>query len=175
MNKNLKKTCTDVEKEIRDNRSDRTDIVQKQAQYKDIFRAALKAYNGGNQFASLDTVYRSTQNMRSQVGRKIKNNEEKQDRIRIAEEPNQYVDVILNHFLLTDYNDYSLPDYNSYTYRDIVSEEEYNEFKTKALERYNCKQKIFQKILDHYNIDKEQVKSFLNTKVFNKGVVIGVS
>ena len=178
MNKNLNK----IYKMIDDDKSD-DQKVRREAKYKDIFRAALKAYNGGNEFASLDTVYRSTQNMRSDVKTAAQNKS-----MRKGEEPNQYSDVILNHFLLIDYNDYSLPNYNEYAYyiyanegytksnvSNYVSEEKYNEFKTKALERYGDKQEIFQKILDHYNIDKEKVKSFLDTKVFNNGVVIGIS
>ena len=146
------------------------DYVRKEAKYKDLFRAALKTYNGGNGFAVIDTVYRSITGNRSSVGNAIGRNG-----IHAGEEPNQYADIILNHFLLTDYNDYVLPDYNDYAHRKIVSEEEYNTFKKGALTAYRNRQEIFNKILNRYNINKDIVKNFLYTKIFNSGISIRIS
>ena len=168
MNKKLKQ----VYDEINNNNSNdqNADYVRKEAKYKDLFRAALKVYDGGNSFAVIDTVYRSITGNRSSVGGAIRRNG-----IHVGEEPNQYAGIILNHFLLTDYNSYLLPDYNDYAHRDIVSEEKYNTFKETALTAYRNQQEIFNKILNRYNINKDIVKDFLYTKVFNNGISVEIS
>ena len=168
MNKKLKQVYDNINN---NNSNDpNADYVHREAKYKDLFRAALKTYDGGNTFAVIDTVYRSITGNRSNVENAVKTNG-----ISVGEEPNQYAGIILNHFLLTDYNDYLLPDYNEYAHRDIVSEGEYNTFKKSALTAYRNRQEIFNKILNRYNINKDIVKDFLYTKVFNNGISVRIS